>query len=387
MRKGLLFSSVFTTSLTIFAMLFGAGNLIFPLRLGVDSHGHILPVFLGFLCTGIILPVLGLIGIVLFDGNYNTFFNRLGSVWGQIIILLCMIIIGPGLVMPRITGFVYEMVRPFMRSSSLITFVILFSAIVFLATYRLNRVLDIIGKFLSPAKLTSIIGLITVGAIVGGSLTPEPVPLGALFITALKGGYYTLDLLGTIFFGAIIVKLLARYSTEITSQKQAAFITGLSGIFAGLLLGIVYLGITLLGAWHGKGLEDLNPGQIFNIIAFRILGNGGAAAVALIITLAGLTTLVSLTLVVSDYIQKLSKNRLSFQAIVLGVLTLSGVLASFGLGEILSKSEPVILVVYPLIITTTICNILYKLCGFTWIKTPVALTGLATIWFMFFSSI
>ncbi|HAU30092.1 TPA: hypothetical protein DCW54_00420 [Candidatus Dependentiae bacterium] len=387
MRKSLIFSSILTTSLTIFAMLFGAGNLIFPLRLGVDCQGNILPVFLGFTTTGILLPVLGLIGIVLFDGNYTAFFGRLGNIWGQLLILLCMIIIGPGVVMPRITGFVYEMTRPFLFGTPLWGFVIGFSLIVFLATYRLNRVLDIIGKFLSPAKLTSIIGLITVGAAVGGTLVKEPINTTQLFLTAFKGGYMTLDLLGTIFFGAIIVKLLANYGEASINRHKAAIITGLSGVIAGIILGIVYLGITLLGAWHGRGLELLNPGEIFNIIAFRILGNWGAAAVALIIALAGLTTLVSLTLVVSDYLQRMLKGRLSFQAIVLLVLVFSGILASFGLGEILIKSEPVILLLYPLIIAVTICNILYKLIGFTWIKTPVLLTGIATVWFMFFSGI
>lgn len=370
-------------------MLFGAGNLIFPLRLGVDCHGHIMPVFLGFSLTGILLPILGLIGVVLFDGNYSEFFGRLGKSWGELITLLCMIIIGPGVVMPRITGFVYEMTRPFLFGAPLWNFVIGFSLIVFLATYQLDKVLGIIGKFLSPTKLTSIVGLILIGALVGGNLVQEPVQVGAVFMTALKGGYMTLDLLGTIFFGAIIVKLLAKYGDTAINRHKAALITGISGVLAGIILGGVYLGITFLGAWHGRGLELLNPGEIFNIIAFRILGNWGAAAIAIIIALAGLTTLVSLTLVVSDYVQrKIGKRfKLSYRSIVFLILTASGALASFGLGEILIKSEPIILLLYPLIITITICNILYKLIGFTWIKTPVVLTGIATVWFMFFSSI
>ena len=48
---------------TIFAMFFGAGNLIFPPYLAYQAGRSILPAFIGFIMTAIGLPVLSLIAI------------------------------------------------------------------------------------------------------------------------------------------------------------------------------------------------------------------------------------------------------------------------------------------------------------------------------------
>lgn len=46
---------------TLFAMFFGAGNLIFPPNLGLDSGQFFWPAILAFVLTGIGLPLLGVI--------------------------------------------------------------------------------------------------------------------------------------------------------------------------------------------------------------------------------------------------------------------------------------------------------------------------------------
>lgn len=286
--------------------------------------------------------------------------------------------------MPRIMDLAYEMVRPFLPSMPLLLFTILFALVAFIATYRLNRLLDIIGKYLSPAKVVSIVSIIIIGLFTAHQAEYRPIDQIAFFWNSLLKGYGTLDLIGAIFFGSIVVQLLSQYSNkkEHIDLSKAVHITAISGLFAGLLLGAVYLGITCLGAFHTQGISSLNEGEIFSQVAFRILGNWGAAVIGFVVVLAGLTTLVSISAVVGEYIQLVSNQRISYAYSVAVVLTACALIANSGLTMLLVYSGPFINFFYPLIIAITVCNLLYKLYGFTWIKLPVAITALISAWFV-----
>ena len=105
--------TVFTAGLAIFSMLFGAGNLIYPLYVGMVSGDLNTWGMCGFLLTAALLPILGFIAMLLFNGDYNSFFNRLGPLVGQILIFLSMLIIGPLIAIPRITTLSHTMIAPF----------------------------------------------------------------------------------------------------------------------------------------------------------------------------------------------------------------------------------------------------------------------------------
>ena len=59
------------TGLAIFAMLFGSGNLIFPLKLGILAGNKTYIGIIGFIISGVLIPLAGLLGVVLFDGDYR----------------------------------------------------------------------------------------------------------------------------------------------------------------------------------------------------------------------------------------------------------------------------------------------------------------------------
>jgi LIVCS family branched-chain amino acid:cation transporter len=261
-------------------------------------------------------------------------------------------------------------------------FAIFFFALVFLVTYQPSRLLQIIGKVLSPLKVISIISIVLLGVFSG--LTPSVIQVSAseIFFTGFNRGYETLDLLGAIFFGSIIVTLLTQYVPEgrRLSTKEAVTVAGYSSVFAAILLAGVYAGMTYLGAFHGHGLDHLNEGQIFSAISFRVLGNYGAALIGCTVFLACFTTTVSVTAVVADYIKRtLSRNTLPYAASVAVVLILATLTASFGLGPIITYSKPFILFFYPIFIVITFCNILYTLFDFPYIKLPVAVTAVALL--------
>ena len=373
---------IYITSLTIFAMLFGAGNLMFPLRVGIESGDKTIWGLAGFIITGVLLPLLGLLAIVAFKGDYRAFFGRVGKLPGALLVLFCMMVIGPFVVMPRIVALSYEMLQPFLPDMTVLTFAIMFLSLVFLVTYRLGKLLDIIGKFLSPLKVSSLIIIILWGVFTGSSALPSQKSIVTLFSKGAVYGYYTLDLLGAIFFGSIIVTLLTRYADpdEKASMNNAVKLAAISGIFAALLLTFMYAGMSFLGAFHGVGLEHLNEGQIFSAISFKILGHYGAALIGVTVFLACFTTTVSLSAVVADYVRlELFDSKISYPTALALVLAITAFIARHGLEAILRYSVPFIIACYPVFIVITICNILYKLFGFTYIKIPVAVSVAAVI--------
>lgn len=370
-------SHLFVTSLAIFAMLFGAGNLMLPLRLGLEAGDASFFGFLGFALTGVIVPVIGLLSIVSFNGDYEGFFNRLGKIPGFVAVLFCMFIIGPLVVMPRIVTLSYEMLSPFLPEMSVFTFSLLFLSLVFLATFRPGKLLTIIGKILSPLKVTSILLIVGIGVYTGSVVAPSIFSKTDVFMQGLELGYMTLDLLGAIFFGSIIVSLLTSSSSTAMDMRQAVKVAAFSSVFAATLLALVYLGMTYLGAYHGVGLAELNEGQIFSAISFRVLGAYGAALIGLTVFLACFTTTVSLSAVVGDYTQRvLFKNKISYPTALVIVLSVCALISRHGLGAILAFSAPFIIATYPIFIAIAVCNLLYKLFGFTYIKLPVALVTL-----------
>ena len=66
---------IITTGLAMFSMFFGAGNIVFPLALGQQAGSMAWVAILGFLITAVGVPFMGLVSMILFEGNYKKFFE------------------------------------------------------------------------------------------------------------------------------------------------------------------------------------------------------------------------------------------------------------------------------------------------------------------------
>ncbi len=389
MNNKLSFSQIYSTSLTIFAMLFGAGNLVLPPALGMACGDKVLFGLSGFLLTGVLVPFLGLIAIILFNGNYAEFFGRIGKIPGFIITFLCMLMLGPLLIMPRIVTLSYAMLLPFMPTalsslpefSSRFIFSLFFLSLAFLATYKPSRILGLVGKVLSPIKVLCIITIILIGIFSGNSTVTVPESTLTLFSEGMKLGYQTVDLLGTLFFGSIIISLLLgdRKATPIL-MKSIMKTTMISGILACSFLTLIYTGMSYLGVFHGVGLNHLDESQLFSQLCFRILGYHGAALIGFTVFLACFITAIALTAVVGEYTQKeLFLKKISYPAALLLVLTACLVPSLYGFAAVVSFSKPLLFIMYPIVLAITLCNLLYKVYGIKTIKLPVALVALIVI--------
>lgn len=380
-------STIITASLAIFSMFFGAGNLIFPLATGVASGQHFWWGLGGFLSTSVLLPLIGLITVILFNGDYEAFFNRVGRWGGFLLILFSMFVIGPLVAMPRIVTLTYEFLTPFIPAISLPLFSALFCGLTFLAICKESKVMNILAYVISPALLISL-GII----IIKGLFSPcsfqhiETSALTTLF-TQTKIGYQTLDLLGAIFFGFLTLTLLKKTfdGDDEYSLKKLAVIAMKAGLIACSFIGIMYVGIAFLGAFHGQEFVGLNEAQLFIAVCIKVMGTHGGFIIATAASLACYSTLMALAVVLAEFIEdKVTGHKLSYIKSLILVLSATSIISCYGLDTILKSSGIFINTLYPAIITLTFCNLAYKLWGFKPVTIPVILTLVASIYCNFF---
>ncbi len=363
------------TGLAIFTMLFGAGNLMYPLKVGIMAGDRTVWAVLAFSITAIILPILGLIGSLLFYGDYHAYFGRIGKVPGFLLTLFCILAIGPLFIIPRIITFSYEMLHPFFPTLSLLVFTGVFIAATFICTYRPSKLLTLLGSILGPLKL-GLLGTIILKGIFQAN-TPTQVTnlsFNQLFLDSFLYGYNTLDLLGTIFFASIIFSVLKKnLSEDAIKSSQTVLKVALRGAVIGsTILGGIYVSLSFLGAMYGADLLNINEGQIFRTVVLRIIGTGGTALMGAAVTLACFSTAVALSAVVGQYVHEtVSNKKLNYVTSLALVLLIALIPSNLGLTTISRVSLPLIKVMYPVLITLTLCNIGYKLFGFKPVKIPV----------------
>jgi len=376
-------AQIITTGLAIFSMFFGAGNLMYPVSVGISSGPYILWGLLGFLMTAVVLPFTGLITMILFNGDYKSFFYRMGSTVGSLIILACMLIIGPVIAIPRIVTVSYTFIEPFLYGMPSLVFALIFIGLTFLMTYKESRIVSLLGDFISPALLISL-GIIIIKGLVSAdvSVATQLDKLHA-FTHNLKIGYETLDLLGGIFFSSIILTMLKSSNTqENYSLKDLALIGLKSGLLGTSLLALVYIGMGILSMFHGHTVTEFgaNPALQLRMISDLLLGQIGAAVLSIAVLMACFSTSIALVATVGDYMQKtVCNNKISFAwgAALISIASLP--LSIAGLEVILGLAGgPILYVGYPVLIAITLCNLAHKLCNFNYIKIPVLLTFVVT---------
>ena len=382
-------SQIISVGLAIFSMLFGAGNLMFPIAVGMVSGDLNFFGLSGFLLTAVFLPITGIVAMILFDGDYKSFFYRLGDIPGFLIILACMLIIGPIIAIPRIVTLSHIMISPFIPEISSLIFTLIFLGVTFLLTFRESKIMDLLGKFISPVLLISLMIIIVKGFIYAGDPLKASDTALNLFIKNIQFGYGTMDLFGGIFFASIVLTMLKEnlgHVTDVKSLKKLAIIGFKAGLLGTFLLGLIYVGLSYLGVYYGFGLENANAGEIFRDVSMRILGSYGAFIIAIAVLFACLSTSIALYAVVGEYLQKeIFRNKIKFAPSLVILTFLCIPLSMYGLDLILNLTVgPILYIGYPVLIAITFLNIAYKWFDFKPIKIPVLVVTIAMVLKYFF---
>ncbi len=348
----------------LFSMFFGAGNLLFPPYLGLISGEHWLTSFVGFALADVGLALLVIIAAAKVNGKFGNILIRSGKRLSVIIGAASVLCIGPLLAIPRTAATTYEMgIQPIFGTSgniaSIIVSVIFFGLTLFL-TIRPTKVVDIVGKVLTPLLILSLIVLIILGIVNPiGDISPNVLIDKNLFAEGVSQGYLTMDALASGVFAGIIISAIA--SKGYNNPGERVKLTIKSGLVAGIALALIYGGLTYLGATLSNKYGIDTPRALLMVeISSALLGNTGKVLLGVIVSLACLTTSIGLTSATGEYFSEATNGKLKYETIVIAVCVFSAVISNFGVGAIIQLSAPILEIVYPvfmaLVLLSLVCH-------------------------------
>ncbi|MBL7573182.1 branched-chain amino acid-like transporter carrier protein BrnQ3 [Staphylococcus saccharolyticus] len=355
---------------TLFAMFFGAGNLIFPTQLGLDSGLFFWPSILAFALAGIGLPLLGVVVGALDKHGYIGSFNKISPKFSLIFLIIIYLTIGPLFAIPRTASTSFEMtVTPIAHTNgslALFIFTVIYFLIVLYLCLNPNKMIERIGSLLTPLLLITILAMIIKGFVDFGGHS-SGIGDTKIFTSNFSGfsqgftqGYLTMDEIASIAFSMIVVNAIK--TTGVHHADKIFKQTIIAGLIAAVALVFIYIALGFIGnhmhVSTGKMKElttnDQNIGTyLLTTMATKGFGNLGKYLLGIIVSLACLTTACGLIVSVSEYFHRILP-KISYKIYVIFFTIVSFVLANQGLNSVIKMSVPVLSVVYPIAITVVL---------------------------------
>jgi LIVCS family branched-chain amino acid:cation transporter len=337
--------STLVVGLAFFSMFFGAGNLIFPLLLGARYESYFLICSLGFIITAALLPIFGILAMIYAKGDYRKLFLDLLpdhiSRWFFLLVLIFWIPLGSG---PRCIILAHASIKTYVSSMPpMWMFSLLFLVVVYGSIASRNKVIDVLGKFLTPLLLISLF-FIVLTSFMHGEIDQSEHNGISVFFESLADGYYTQDLIAAIFFSSTIVGML-----NLKDQKAALKKTWYGGLIAVGLLAVIYTTLMAASAIHAEHLQNLSGEKLVSTLAQLALGSsfGGISSVA--VSIACLTTEIALVLVFADFLHEFVFDKKHYHIIILATLALIWVLSLFDFAFVMGIIAPAMKIIYPIL--------------------------------------
>ena len=324
--------------LSLFSIIFGAGNIIFSTYVGAYS-GTKWPLSLIFFLIGdVFLVGLGLYAFIKNDNDEDKVFNKIGDIPSKILRIFMLACLGPLIAIPRTCAVSFEM----FNFNNLIIFSIIYFILVFLFSFKSTSVIDMLGKYLTPILII----FICIFLLIGVNASKEP-----LVTNVSNMGYQTLDLLCISSLSMMLFTYLKKKNYK-KSQRKKILVS--SSIIAIICLIIIYIGLTYIGASFGKNV-NLSQGILLKEISYSVLGKN-SIILNIAVLLASFTTGVGLTSAVATNYEKLTK--LSYKTWVIIITFVSLFIANLGLEKIINIASPLLNIIYPIVIILIVFSIL-----------------------------
>ena len=352
----------------LFAIFFGAGNLIFPPYLGVISGNNWGIANIAFLLSDPLLPILGVIVTALLGGQATDLGKRVSKHFSIIIGAISIILIGPLFAVPRTGATTHEIfVQSFVPTApQWITSLIFFGLTLYIAIHS-HTVIDAIGKYLTPILLFILL-LVFIAAVVQPNAGFQTTTSAGIFSQSFKEGYQTMDALGAaLMAGVVISDLTRRGYTEKKEQYQMMFGVG---IVSFILLALVYSSLTYAGATVSTVYDSTiqRPALLIGLIE-QLLGSFGKVAMGIAVSFACLTTSVGLITTCGHYFSTLTNGKLEYKKIVVVSVVISFLLSLLGVDALLQLAVPVLSAIYPMVIALIFLSIFDRYIVYNWTYT------------------
>ncbi len=340
---------VLVIGFALFSMFFGAGNLIFPPKLGLQTGQDWAIGFTSFTIADAGLALVAILATIRGTGELDGITRRVGRLPSMLLGISVFLCVGPLMAIPRTAASTFELgVGPVFRTDARVLFAVAFFLLVFVLSVRPSKVIDIIGKFLTPALYVSLLVLIVQGLIHPVGQVADLGDTGA-FATGIAAGYQTMDVFAAVIFTVLVTQTLRERQYE---GKERMSIVIRSGLVAAIGLTVVYGGLAYLGATASSQYSaTVGQSELLLGIVQQIMGRPGICLLGIVAALACLTTAIGLTSAAASYFSDLTKNKVSYKAFVILICVFSAVVSNFGIKTIVAFSSPILTVVYPAMLT------------------------------------
>ncbi|MFR4968107.1 branched-chain amino acid transport system II carrier protein [Lactobacillus kalixensis] len=352
----------------IFGMLFGAGNLIFPVHLGQLAGKNWLLASSGFLISGVLIPLMSLLAISITRSNgIYDLAKPIGKRYALIFLILIHATLGPLFATPRTAtvpftiGFANH-IPSHLQGIGLLIFSAVFFGIVYFLSATEAKITNLIGKILNPVFLIMLFVIFLLAFInpIGSSNTAVTAAyVHNSFTNGFLEGYNTMDCLAALAFGITVITAIK--GLGIKKSKEVSIATAKSGFIGILGVALIYICLIWLGATSLNSFKlSSNGGTALAQIAHYYLGTIGDALLATLTTVTCLTTAMGLVVAFAqDFHREFPK--ISYKKFLAFNCFLSFIIANLGLDQIIAWSTPVLMLLYPLAISLVILGILSPL--------------------------
>ena len=349
----------------LFAIFFGAGNLIFPPYLGVTAGENWGITTLAFLISDPLLSIIAVMVVAALGGSALNVGRRIHPLFASALAAICVLLIGPIFAVPRTGASTHEIfVQSYFPSAPQWITSLVFFGIVLWITYKENSVMDAIGKYLTPILLF-ILFLIFVGAVLQPNASFAATDRTGLFAQGFKEGYQTMDVLGAPLLAGVVMKDITRRG-YLNKKDQFRMMFGV-GIVAFILLAVVYSTLAYSGASMSTVIDTTaQRAAMLTTIVKNLLGSWGQLAMGLAVCFACLTTAIGLTTTCGQYFEEVSKGKISYKKTILVTVAVEFIISLVGVDSLINLAVPVLTFIFPIMIALILFSAFDQYIPYDW---------------------
>lgn len=371
MKKSLSLKESIIVGSMLFGMFFGAGNLIFPVHMGQLAGSNSLAAAIGFIVTGVGLPLLGVacLGTSKKDSLFDLA-SLVGDKYKYIFTILLYLTIGPFFAIPRCATTSFGIMTSLLGEGNVIgprfIFTFIFFALALILALNPSGIMNYIGKIINPLFLVFLFVLIIVSfanpMLKGSVITPDESYTKLPFFKGFLEGYNTMDAIASLAFGITVITVIRNLG--ITNETDVAMNTVKAGAIGCGFMAIIYLLTTFMGTMSRGVYETSANGTVaLSQISSHYFGSLGVYILLITVTLACFKTSVALIVSCSEMFNKMFP-KISLVAWTLIFTLFSFVVSNFGLDAIITYAIPVLMFLYPLTITIILLALFGKAFNF-----------------------
>ena len=349
----------------LFAIFFGAGNLIFPPYLGVTAGENWGIATLAFLISDPLLSIIAVMVVAALGGSALNVGRRVHPLFASALAAICVLLIGPIFAVPRTGASTHEIfVQSYFPSAPQWITSLVFFGIVLWITYQENSVMDAIGKYLTPILLL-ILFMIFVGAVLQPNASFAATDRTGLFAQGFKEGYQTMDVLGAPLLAGVVMKDITRRG-YLNKKDQFRMMFGV-GIVAFILLALVYSTLAYSGASMSTVIDSTaQRAAMLTTIVKNLLGSWGQLAMGLAVFFACLTTAIGLTTTFGQYFEEVSKGKISYKKTILVTVAVEFIISLVGVDSLINLAVPVLTFIFPIMIALILFSAFDQYIPYDW---------------------